>query len=310
MWSPSPSPPVARTWLYLDAAGHAADERAGFPADRATFVPLASVTADSGAITEIEDRRGEAFLQTTATSQLGLTATAEEINRALDGINLAVTAANLNTLNLGATSLADNLHTHATSVQNFAGEAAFTASNDSSDFAANVAIKLSLPSLLPADTLLRINRSTGFLEQSFAGTSFNLLGVHTAQHTVAGDLTADLTGVPLGVAPCDGTVAAVSLSLGGNLETNDTADNVSLDLRVRGVSALSTLARLRVSDGTGPRSTAQSEGVAAAIKTDGTESVQRGDPLTIDLTRTVNGTLTADARDATALVVFRAARPD
>ena len=79
-------PAGGETWLYLDAQGSLRTEASGFPTDRATFVPLARVVADSGAITEIEDRRGEAFLQTTGTSQLGLTATAEEINRALDGI--------------------------------------------------------------------------------------------------------------------------------------------------------------------------------------------------------------------------------
>lgn len=302
-------PAGGETWLYLDAQGALRTEASGFPADRASFVPLARITADSGAITEIEDRRGEAFLQTTGTSQLGLTATAEEINRALDGITLAVTAGNLNQLVAGALSHADSLHGHTLSSQEVAGEANFRITNGSSDASANAALRLAVPQLLPFDTVLSIDKSNGYFLQSFAGASFVLLGVHTLQHLQPGSVTASLTDVPIGVAPGDGTIDAVHLTLGSNLVTDDPADGIALDVKVNGVSALQSAAEITVADGTGTRSTANGDGAAGTIQSSAA-TVSRGDMLTIDLTRSVNGTLTSDAADAVALLVFRAARPN
>lgn len=297
------------TWLYLDAQGSLQTDANGFPADRATFVPLARIVTDSAAITQLEDRRGEAFLQATGTTQLGLTATASEINQALDGVGFAVTANNLNALVAGALSHPDALHGHTLCSQDVAGEANFRITNGSSDPDANAALRLAIPQLLPFDTVLSIDKTNGYLLQSFAGTSFVLLGVHTLQHLETGNLTASLVDTPIGVAPADGTIDAVHLTLGSNLDTSDASDGIALDVKVNGVSALQSAAEITVADGTGTRSTAHGDGSAGVVQSSAA-TVSRGDMLRIDLTRTVTGTLTSDASDAVALIVFRAARPN
>ncbi|MFW5682008.1 MAG: hypothetical protein ACOC1G_03295 [Phycisphaeraceae bacterium] len=306
---PIPVPTGGETWLYLDDQGALQTDASGFPADRAAFVPLVRIVTDSTAITQLEDRRGEAFLQTTGTSQLGLTATASEINQALDGIDLAVTASNLNTLVAGALSHVDALHGHTLCSQEVDGEASFRITNGSSDANANAALRLAIPQLLPFDTVLSIDKTNGYLLQSFAGTSFTLLGVHTLQHLEPGDLTASHVDTPIGVVPADGTIEAVHLTLGDNLVTSDASDGIALDVKVNGNTALQSPAEITVANGSGTRSTANGDGDAGTVDS-GAATVSRGDMLTIDLTRTVQGTLTSDASDAVALIVFRAARPN
>ncbi len=51
------------TYVYLDAAGEV-QTAAALPDDRATFLPIAQVTAADGEIVELLDLRGEAFLHT------------------------------------------------------------------------------------------------------------------------------------------------------------------------------------------------------------------------------------------------------
>jgi hypothetical protein len=51
------------TFIYLDGAGTLQTATA-LPDDRATFLPIALVTAEDGAICDVIDLRGEAFLQT------------------------------------------------------------------------------------------------------------------------------------------------------------------------------------------------------------------------------------------------------
>lgn len=305
-------PADAATWLWLDAAGALQSGAAGFPADRSAFIPLARVTADAASITDVEDRRGEAFLNPSTPQQLGLTATAGEINQALDGIIPAVTAAALSTLAGGSISNADNLHTHAESTQDVAGEALFTLANFSGDAAATASVAFSLPGVLPFDTFLGVDAATGFLQQrhGYAAEAFSLVGVHTTQLSFPGPLTASQGGVLLGAAPCDGVIEDVTLSLGDNLDTTAPADGVALNLFVNGVAALDTPPQITVADGGGFRSTAQGHGTAAAVKGDDSAQVQRGDRLSLDLTRTVTGTLNTDAADAVALVVVRAAGPN
>lgn len=302
-------PAGGETWLYLDANAALQSDQEGFPQDRATFLPLARVTADADTITGIEDRRGEAFLQATGASQLGLTATVEEINQALDGINLLVTANNLNNLVSGAQSHVDSLHGHTISSQDVAGTARFRVSNESSDVNADAALHLAIPQVIPFDTVLSIDKTNGYFRQTFAGTSFVLLGVHTLQHLQPGNLTATVTDLPIGVAPGDGTIDAVHLTLADNLVTDNSSDGIALGVKVNGTSALQSAAEITVADGAGTRSTAHGDGSPAAIDA-AHAAVSRGDLITLDLTRTVNGTLTSDAADAVALVVFRAARPN
>ncbi|MFG0252322.1 MAG: hypothetical protein ACF8NJ_05545, partial [Phycisphaerales bacterium JB038] len=53
----------ADTYLYLDSVG-VLQTAASLPDDRSTFLPIALVTAADGAISDLIDLRGEAFLQT------------------------------------------------------------------------------------------------------------------------------------------------------------------------------------------------------------------------------------------------------
>ncbi|MCK4874171.1 MAG: hypothetical protein KAS72_15720 [Phycisphaerales bacterium] len=53
----------ATTKVSLDAQGDLQTTTGDFPEDRSTFLPITAVTTSGGAITEIIDLRGEAFLQ-------------------------------------------------------------------------------------------------------------------------------------------------------------------------------------------------------------------------------------------------------
>jgi len=115
--------PGATTSMWIDAVGALQTGTDGFPAARTRFIPLAVVITDTAAITAIEDRRGEALLQATGPALLGLTATADEINQALEGINPQVAASTLNLLTAGPLSHADNQHGHTRCTQDVAGDA-------------------------------------------------------------------------------------------------------------------------------------------------------------------------------------------
>src|SRR5690606_38397673 len=131
--------------------------------------PLAEVAASASSITTVTDLRSQAFLQVPSLTGLGLTATAEELNRALAGVTTDVTAANLGSLTAGPDSSADTLHRHVRSYQAVAGTAGFSLINDHSDPAANIALQFSLPQRLPDDTLLLVDPATGFLQQRYLG---------------------------------------------------------------------------------------------------------------------------------------------
>lgn len=303
-------PAASTTSIWIDASAALQTASTGFPVDRGTFLPLAVVTTDATSITAIDDRRGEAFLHSITPGVPGLTATVDEINRALDGIDPVVTANTLNVLAGGPTSLADNAHTHTRSVQMVAAEAEFLVTNVSADAAAGLRLALSLPSILPYDTHLAVDTTNGFLQQRYGPDVYALVGVHTLQATRAGDVTATETGGLLGAAPAAGSIVDAVLSLGTNLVTDQPADGLSLDIKVNGASALQTAASLTVADAAGRRSTAQGDGTPAAVLTNGSERVQRGDLLTFDLTRTVAGSLTQDAADAVVLVVIQSDGPN
>jgi len=187
----------ATNHVWLDAAGAVQTGTSGLPADRARFVPLASVTTSGGAVSAITDLRGEAFL-------------------AVPPVNEVV-----------------------------------------------------------------------------------------VQFRHAGDLTASLSDSLLGVAPIDGVVKDVVLSVGGNLETDTSADGVSATAKVNGVALTSADPELTDADGAGFRSTARGDGATAVVKSDGTEQVSRGDVLTVDVTRDVVGSVTTEASDVVVMVTIQ-----
>ncbi|MEM9914544.1 MAG: hypothetical protein AAF911_06265 [Planctomycetota bacterium] len=300
----------ATTSLWLDANGQVQSATDGLPTDRATFIPLAEVVADSSGITALIDLRGEAFLQAPNVAILGLTATASEINQALDGIASSVTPVALNKLTAGPLDAGDVFHTHINLIQEIAGEARFTLANDSTDASADVSLHFSLPERLPFDTVLKPSADHHFLQQNYGSTTHTLVGSTHLTYTHAGDLTASINDQPLGPAPLDGQVVAVVLSIAQNLQSSISTDGLSVALKVNGVVVTDTSAQLTDADGTGFKCTDQGDGVSAVIKTDGSASVSRGDLLSIDLTRSVSGAVTAEPRDVSVLVVVRAERPE
>lgn len=298
-----------QTHVWLDAAGAVQSGTAGLPTDANSYLPLARVEAGASVISVVEDLRGEAFLRVATPGSLGLTATPEEINQALDGIAPQVTAVALSLLCGGPLSDGDSFHRHSQAAFTSAGTAVFLLENDSTDAGANVGLRLSLPLLLPADTDLVVNTDNGFLQQVYQGQTFNLVGSVHAHYAHAGAMSASQSGKVMGVVPIDGVVSDVVLSARDNIVSSSGTDGVSATVKVNGVALTSTSPALRSSDGSGFRSTARGQGVAAVVKVDGTANVQRGDVLTVDLTRTASGTVTTQATDVVAMVVIAANGP-
>ncbi|MEX0745368.1 MAG: hypothetical protein WD118_07170 [Phycisphaeraceae bacterium] len=298
------------TWLWLDAQGQVQSSGEGLPSDRGTFISLARVITSASTIDSITDLRGEAMLASPSPSTLGLTATADEINRALDGASSDVTAGALNFLCAGPTSPADIFHRHEQMYNDVAGEAAFRLINPNSSEQANVALRFSLTAHTSGDTRIELDRETGWLRQrQFEGPSYYLLGAVHEQYRHAGELIADDTDELVGVASITGEVVDVVLSLGKNLQSDDDDDTCLARVKVNDIELCDTNPALRVIDGAGMRSTAQGHGIAATIKGDGTQMVQRGDVITLDLLRTVNGTVAQQAEDVVVLIVIRALGP-
>jgi len=300
----------ATTQVWLDDAGSVQTGTSGLPSDRTTFLPLAEVVAGASAIQSITDLRGEAMLAAPSLAAMNLTVTATELNQALAGISANVTAANLTQLTAGGDQGADTLHRHAQSFQEVAGLASFRVINDSDDSSAGVALQLSLPEHLFTDTFLQVNTATGFLQQKYFNDTYELIGTVHPQYTHAGDLTASVTGALLGAVPIAGFVSDVILSIGDNIVSSDSADGVTATVKVNGAALTSTDPELTDGDGAGFVSTDQSAGTPATVKSDGTEQVQRGDILTVDLTRTANGSITNEPHNIAVLVVIRAAGPE
>lgn len=300
----------AVTWVWLDAAGEVQTSTTSLPADRTTFVPLASITTNAGAITDIIDRRGQAFCAIPSLSHLGVSATAAELNQALDGISAQVDAAALNALTAGPDSDADALHRHQQMIDDIDAESAMRLANNNAGSSANVLLRFDLPARLPAATDLMPDPATGYLRQRYFGQTFSLVGSTHAQFTHEGALAATQTGKLIGAVPVDGTIVGVILSAGSNLDTDTPADAISATVKVNGTIVTTTDPQLTDADGPGFRSTAAGDGAAAVIKSDGTQNVARGDVLTVDLTRTVSGSVTTEAADVVVLVVIRASKPE
>lgn len=308
---PSPIELAADTTshLYVNVSGVIITSTTGLPADRATFIPLAEVVTDSSDVTSITDLRGEAMLQAQSAALAGINATADEINQALDGIDSNVTAANLSTLTDGSSSTADAMHRHLSTGQDVAGPAMVSNVNLSMDAAATVGFEFSLPLVMPGSTRLQLDRTTGFLQQTYQGESYHLLGSQAMQWTHDGALSSTITDELVGSIPVSGEIVEVILSTRLNTQSSDTADGLSLDASINGNTLTTTPASLTATDGSGFRSTDQGDGAAASIVTDGTEQVSRGDLLAIDLSYTANGTVSQQPTDIAVLVVIKADQP-
>jgi hypothetical protein len=296
--------------VWLDDSGAIAVDAGGFPADRTRFVPLAEITTAAGAISTIDDRRGEALLNIPDVAGLGLTATVDQIDQALAGISATVDAAALNQLTGGPLASADTEHRHGQFRHDQDSEAALRLTNDSAGPAANMALYFELSSKLPDVTALLPDPATGWLRQRFAADAYALVGVVHLEAVHEGTLTASQIGRLLGAVPAAGEVTDVVISVGQNIVSDNAADGVAATVKVNGTAVTTTSPQITDAAGPGFRSTAQGDGTPATIKSDGTEQVARGDVLAVDLTRTVNGTVSSEAADLAVLVIIRAAGPE
>lgn len=294
------------TSIWLDGAATLQTSTAGFPTDRTSFVPLAEANTAAGVIADLVDRRGEAMLLIPDLTQLGVAASAAEVNQALTGINPTVDAAALNALTGGASSDADSEHRHTQMVTDADAPTFFRLINTNGGISANVALVFDLPAVLPDVTTLLPDSTSGQLRQQFLGSSWALVGATHVTFNHAGDLTASVNASLAGVVPIAGTVVGVILSVGQNIVSSDSADGLAATAFVNGTALVTTPASITDDDGTGFRCTDQGDGTPAVIKSDGVEQVSRGDVITIDLLRTANGTITTEAADISVLIVVRA----
>lgn len=309
--SPSPIELAAdvTTHIYVDDAGAIVTSTTGLPADRATFIPLAQAVTDSDSITQLTDLRGEAILQAQTAALAGITATANEINQAIGGIDPSVTAANLSLLTGGALSTADAQHRHLSTGQDVDGPATVAFTNLSTDASATIGIEFAIPLAMPDVTRLQVDRSNGYLTQSHLGDTYHLLGATSLYWTYAGPLNLTQTSQLAGCIPVDGEVVAVILSARLNTQSSDAADGLALDAYVNGNALTATAASLPANAGSGFRSTDRGDGAAATLVTNGAQHVRRGDLITIDLMYTANGTVSQEPTDLGALVVVKASQP-
>jgi len=298
------------TQVWLDGGGVLQTGTSGLPADRTMFVPLAEVTADATAIVSITDLRGEAFLYSANLASLGLASTREEIDRVLAGTDVTETAAALGRLTGGATSNADTDHRHLQVSQDMDAEALFTLFNFSGGVSANVSLVWSLPNRLVDATTLGPNVGNGFLTQRFNGESFNLVGSVHAQFGHEGTLTASVMNKLMGAAAVKGRISDVVLSLGVNMQSSLGSDGLTATVKKNGVVVTSTEPALTAGNGSGFRSTDRGDGQAAVLKSDGSELVERGDVLTVDVTRSVAGAVSVEASDVVVMTVIRVDQPE
>lgn len=309
--SPSPIELAAdtTTHLYVNTSGAITTSTTGLPADRATFIPLAEAVTDHDSVTRLTDLRGEAMLQAQTAALVGITATADDINQALDGIDSSVTASSLSVLTGGSLSTADTEHRHLITGQAVDGPASVSFSNLSTNTTANIGLELSLPLVMPGVTRIDIDRANGYLRQSYLGEAYHLLGGNALQWIHRGAFTSSVSSQLIGSVPVSGQVVAVILSARLNTQSSDPADGLSCQASVNGSTLTSAEATLTSTDGSGFRSTDQGDGNAATLVSDGSEDVSRGDLITIDLTYAGNGSVSQQPTDIGVLVVIKADRP-
>lgn len=296
--------------IWLDSLGSIQQSTSGLPSDRSTFLPLAEVAVGAERIETIIDLRGEAIYSTPGLAAQGLTASADEINQALDGINSSVDSTALNVLTGGSLSTADSEHRHLQVLQDVDGECYFGLINDSANAAAQVSLALSLPNLLPDDLVIFQDRSHGFIRQRYNGKNLVPLGMLPLTWLHSGALTASASDEMVGVVPCDGQIVAAHLSAGTNMASSTGTDGIAASLTVNGSALTSGDAELTSAGGGGFRSTAQGDGVAATLVSTGVEQVTRGDVVKLSLARTALGTVSQEASDIALLVLLRVSLPE
>jgi hypothetical protein len=301
--------PDATTHVYVADDGSIATSTSGLPTDRANFIPLAEVMTNADRVTTLIDLRGEAMLQAQTAALAGITAEADDINRALDGIDASVTAAHLSALTAGPLSTADTLHRHLATGQDVDGPAIVSFTNLSSDAAATVGLDFALPLVMPGPTRLQVDRDTGYFQQQYQGASYHLLGTTSLQWLHAGELNASAIGQLAGCVPIDGQVVDVILSTRLNTQSSAASDGLTCAAAVNGQPFTATSAQLTSADGSGLKSTDQGDGTAATIVTNGDQAVTRGDLVTIDLTYSAAGTISQAPADAAVVVVIKADAP-
>lgn len=297
------------TQVWLDQAG-AVQTGSTLPADRTTMIPLAQITTDDDAITELVDLRSQTLLQSPTVTGLGLTAEVQDINQAIDGINDTVTAAALNRITGGLSSSGDLDHRHDTFVHDVNGEAGLTIYNDDPGSSAMATLTLGLRARMPYDLFLMPSLDHGFLTQRYNSHTLTPMCVSTVPWLKPGDMTTSVSEALMGVIPADGVVSDVLLSVADNIVSDQSSDGLEVKVRINGALVTSTHPAITDAAGTGFRCTAQSDGTAAQIVTNGDEQVTRGDLITVEIIRTAAGTITNQPSDVAVLVVIEASRPD
>ncbi|MEM1210661.1 MAG: hypothetical protein AAGI68_00025 [Planctomycetota bacterium] len=297
------------TRLYLDSAATLQATTDSFPSDRSTHLRLAEVITDDQIITQITDLRGESLYQAPSPALLGLTATADEINQALSGIDPSVNAAFLNILTGGPSQTADSLHQHLTTTQSIDGRASIVMANLTGDPSATVSLQFSLPFLQPAPTLLELAPDHTHLQQNTPQATYPLVGSTHLHHTHPGPLTASSIGSLLGAVPISGTVVDVIVSIANNTQSTTTTDGIAATVYANGQALTSTPPSITAVDGSGFRCTDAGDGTPAQINATHA-NVNRGDLLTVDLTLTDTGPISQDPADVAVLVVLRPDTPE
>lgn len=293
------------TFVWLDVNGDVVSDSASFPTDRTAYIPLAEITTASGAITQIDDRRSEAFLIAPDTGVLGFTASASEINQALDGIGTNVDAAALNDLTGGPTTTADAHHRHLQTLTSADAETEFRLVNDDAGTSANIALRFDLSGKLPGSVDLLPDPTRAFLRQRYLGDTYALVGTVHLQHTHAGELATSATDQLIGIVPADGVIDDIVLSVDANIESTVGTDGITATIKAAGVAVATTDPAVISADGSGARSTAAGDGQAAVVRNDGAEIVTRGSVVTMNLTRTASGSVSQEATDIVVMVVVR-----
>lgn len=297
------------TRIWIDNTGTIQTDDSSFPSDRTTYLPLAEVVASSGQISQINDRRGEVLFGVMSPGLIGLTATVDEINQALDGISATVDPMRLNLLTGGPGSNADLCHHHRQLTLSEDAQVDLKVQNSNSGSAANAAVCLALPNVFQHNAVLKRDLDTGWLAQEVNGQAYALVGTVQVQRVHEGELTDSQTAAPIGAVPMDGQVVDVIISAGQNIESDTSADGLTATVKNNGTAICTTDPTLTDAAGAGFRCTDQGDGTAAVLKSDGAEQVVRGDLLTVDLTRSVSGNVTQQFTDVAVLVVIRADQP-
>ena len=302
--------PSATTHVWLNDQGVVVQSVDGLPMDRRNVIPLAKVNSGATTIMQVVDLRGETMLGLPSLESMGLTASAHEVNQALAGASVSVTAAALGRVTGGPGVNADVDHRHQAFLYDEDGETGLVLANQSDDAQSNVALVFSRPWFMTDGLVLQPDANVHWLTQRYEGQTYHLVGVLSVGYAHQGQLTATVTDRLMGAVPIKGSVSAVVLSCATNMQSSVSGDGVTATVKVNGVTVTSTAAKISSAAGSGFRCTDRGHGTSAVVKTDGTQNVQRGDVLTVDLTRTVTGSVSEEMAQVAVLVVIRAGGPE